>query len=355
MRSSKELKSFVKSMAILLLVLHTLVLQSFTPTYGMCGRMNCSYPCFGIDQNTCSCLPAGCNGTSSTSTSTSSSTSGGGSSPTCNSNKNIICASGTPTCSNNRTAICGSRLGLTGSLSGPGCSGQGGFDPGAAFCSGASSSTSTTSSSTSGCIQCLLTPTCRSGEELIPATCTRCAYCRSTSSSTSTSSTSGGGSSPTCDNNKNIICASGTPTCRNNRTAICGSRLGFTGSLTGPGCYGYGSFDLGAASCASASSFRVDKSNKFSCESSNLCPSNRARFNPCREDKTICECSCSFKLENSRHTPRCHKIYDVADCPGRLTPTCSNPNNMPSCDNGILFCVDTDTLSIDLEDDVSCK
>ena len=105
---------------------------------------------------------------------------------------------------------------------------------------------------------------------------------------------------------------------------------------------------------SSIDSSRAEKLNQLSCLSSNLCPSDRTRFKPCREDETLCKCICQFKTRNEKHTPSCSNA-DIPVCPGKLTPVCSNPKNKPVCDGGILFCEDIETLSIDLEDNIFCK
>ena len=147
-------------------------------------------------------------------------------------NKIITCATGTPTCSMG-TAICGSKLGLMGSLGGPGCNTMNGFNVGAAFCS---DSAPTPTPSPTPCIICpLYVPDCLPGEVSVPQTCTQCIHCEKPSTK------------PTCVN-KIITCTTGTPTCKFG-IPICGSKLGLTGRFSGQGCNTMNGFSVGAAFC----------------------------------------------------------------------------------------------------------
>lgn len=156
---------------------------------------------------------------------------------------------------------------------------------------------------------------------------------------------------PFCINNE-VVCADGIPRCiGTNRKPVCGSALGFREEFSGPGCTNKRRrfFDPQGIFCdLSADILLPDKK----CKTKKLCKS--ARKKSCREDRTLCKCICQFETDKVKHTPKCNK-FDEAICPKKLTPSCSNPNNKPTCNGRKLFCETTDGTLVDLADKVICK
>ena len=172
------------------------------------------------------------------------------------------------------------------------------------------------------------------------------------------SSSSGGfvPGTPFCSNGQ-VMCNSGVPACVNILIPIpvCGSTFGFTGELGGPGCTNLSRtlFNAGAASCAPPARVALS-TDELQCTKNNLCPQNKKRVEPCRENKASCECVCPFNLKHQKNTPRCSK-NDLPVCSKDLLPICSNPNNAAACYKGKLFCQDIDVGPIDLTDKVFCR
>ena len=157
---------------------------------------------------------------------------------------------------------------------------------------------------------------------------------------------------PTCLNNE-LICKTGLPTCVAGKIPTCGSVFGFTGEQGDSGCTdeSFSFFESGAAFCST-------KVKTFSpiiktCNKTNLCPANRARFKSCREDKASCSCICQFKITSQKFTPRCTR-EDEPVCSKGLTPLCTEGNS-PACYNGKLVCEDDEIGFIDLTDLVFCE
>ena len=77
------------------------------------------------------------------------------------------------------------------------------------------------------------------------------------------------------------------------------------------------------------------------------------RYKNCREDRKKCECICQFN-KNQKFTPRCNRNNNAV-CSHGLTPTCLNPDNVASCQNKKLTCINKTDRSIDLNDTIECK
>ena len=191
---------------------------------------------------------------------------------------------------------------------------------------------------------------CDGRNSLVTPTST--SFSSSSSSSSGTTSNGNSNSLPFCINNE-VRCNNGNPKCDFNNIAICGSELGLGAELAGAGCTDSGKtfFEGGTAYCTN--SFK-EVSLKIDCVKKNICPKNRKRTEPCREDKTSCKCICQFKTRNKKYTPSCNKA-DNPVCPGKLTSVCSNPKNTPVCKNGKILCEDIDIGQIDLTDEIICK
>lgn len=161
---------------------------------------------------------------------------------------------------------------------------------------------------------------------------------------------------PFCQGGK-VKCTLGRPACKEEKERpVCGSSFGFTGKLSGPGCTQRTArsnpyFNHGAAFCVFPDDLLIDT---LDCRKRVLCKKNKGRIKPCREDRSLCKCVCAFKVKNQKNTPRC-TILDEVKCNKKLTATCSNPLNVPKCDDGKLYCFNTGESSVDLVDKVTCK
>ena len=312
--------------------------------------------------------------TSTSSTSTSSTSGGvimcgGDNTPDCPSGQTFLCQSGGAPCCIQFSDEAGCGFGLS-------CFG------GRGSCVTSTSSTSTSSTS-GGVIMCGgdNTPDCPSGQTFLcqsggapcciqfsdEAGCSfglscfggqgSCIVSSSTSSSggsSSTSSSSSGGNNPFCLNGQ-IMCNIGTPTCPTGQTPDCGSNYGLTGEFSGQGCItqSMNFFFVNGAFCSQSQRVISSTQQIQTCES-NLCPTNRERFQSCREDRTSCKCVCPFKTKNEKTTPRCDSNNQPA-CSDKLNPICSRLSNIVVCLDGKLLCQDKGSGSIDFTDIIFCK
>lgn len=158
---------------------------------------------------------------------------------------------------------------------------------------------------------------------------------------------------PFCVNGK-VNCKSGKPVCKSFiRIPTCGSNFGFTGKLSGPGCTNRARslIDLGAVSCKTIDDLAIEG---LGCTKKGLCKNLQSRKKPCRVDRLLCKCVCPFEIRKQKHTPICN-LDDIPFCAKHFIPTCTNPDNIPKCDNGKLFCFNVPGNFADLADKIICQ